>query len=495
MNRPIEDILKHRFGHDALYPLQRLIVDRVTAGRDALVVMPTGAGKSLCFQLPALALPGKGGADSEARGVALVFSPLIALMEDQVAALRKKGIDAAYINSTLDRNQREERMAGLARGDYELIYATPERMDKPAFVDALLKVPGGVKLLAVDEAHCISKWGHDLRPAYQRIGEFRRLLGNPLTIALTATATPRVREDIRAVIGVTEEEMPLFAAPIERPNLSYRSDEVWSDKDRAEHIVERCRETRGTGIVYYALIKHLEHARREITAALEKAGIDRRIQTYHGKLDPKDKKRVYRRFINAKPDDGLLLLATNAFGMGVDKPDIRFIVHAQIPSSVEAYAQETGRAGRDGEPSTCQLLFAQDDIAVQRQFIEWMNPPAHLLAEIGHAIDRRYGDAGHADFDHDELYLDVIGKGRGDGRFEYALITLEKLGVIEPTSAPGRYRPVRPLTDDDLDPEAIEEKKKQDLLRLLDVVHLARAGDIKSYIHDYFKLDPTPIPQ
>ncbi|XHC26604.1 DEAD/DEAH box helicase [Phycisphaerales bacterium ac7] len=176
MSASVQSILESRFGFPSLRPLQQRIIDRVMSSKDALVVMPTGSGKSLCYQLPALSLSGR---DGTGPGVALVFSPLIALMEDQVAALRKKGIRAQYINSTLSRTERDRRYQQLAEGEFELIYATPERMEKPPFVEALDRVPGGVKLLAVDEAHCISKWGHDLRPAYQRVGEFRRLIGSP----------------------------------------------------------------------------------------------------------------------------------------------------------------------------------------------------------------------------------------------------------------------------------------------------------------------------
>jgi len=194
----LQTMLQSRFGLESLRPLQQEIIDRVMDGGDALVVMPTGSGKSLCFQLPAIAMREESGG----KGVGLVFSPLIALMEDQVAALRKKGIKASYVNSTVRKQERLKRYKKLAAGDYELFYATPERMEKPDFREALDQVPGGVNLLAIDECHCVTKWGHDLRPAYQKIGEFRKQLGDPITIALTATATKPVREDIRTVLNL-----------------------------------------------------------------------------------------------------------------------------------------------------------------------------------------------------------------------------------------------------------------------------------------------------
>jgi ATP-dependent DNA helicase RecQ len=469
-------VLNDRFGFSSLRPMQDAAIERVMQRLDALVVMPTGSGKSLCYQLPALALPEP--------GVTLVFSPLIALMEDQVAALQKREICAAYINSTLSKKQRLDRCQRLAQGEYELIYATPERMEKPEFVEALACVPGGVKLLAIDEAHCISKWGHDLRPAYRRVGRFRRDLGSPPTIALTATATPAVRRNIRETLGTTESSMPLFATPIDRPNLAVTVESVWDDDDKAQAINRIASANPGTGIVYFALIKDLERAADHLRRQIK----DRPITIYHGKLDPTQKKRVYKRFTQATPDDNLLLLATNAFGMGVDKPDIRFIIHAQVPGSIEAYYQEIGRAGRDDLPATCTLLYNQDDLAIQQQFAEWANPSPELLVRVADAMQH----SPHADFCADELRLEIMGKTGGHpavAKMEYALITLNKEGVVEETTFPGRYRFVRPPLDEDIDPAEIESKRTRDLQRLLRVVELTRAEDPKRFVLDYFELD------
>ncbi len=476
MDTRTDIIMRERFGIHSLRPLQQQIIDRVLSGKHALVVMPTGSGKSLCFQLPAVVRHEETGG-----GVALVFSPLIALMEDQVAALKARGIRATYINSTLKRDERDRRCRKLGEGAYELVYATPERMERENFVQALKRVRGGVTLLAIDEAHCVSKWGHDLRPAYREVGRFRELLGNPVTIALTATATPQVRSDVRNVLGFDGTDMALYAMPVDRENLELRVREVWSEDEKIERMRSIADEKRGTGIVYFTLIKDLERfaerARKEIPGV--------RVGMYHGKLDARTKKRVYEAFASAHADERLMLLATNAFGMGVDKPDIRYIVHAQMPGSVEAYHQEVGRGGRDAELSVCEMLYMQDDLAIQQEFVDWMNPSPDLLVQISAELERHP----HDDVDADDMRLVVLGKGQGGGRVEYAMIALEHMGVIEDSYVPGRYRFVRPIRDEELDTDELHSKRDRDLRRLVDVVQMVRGGEPRAYVKRYFEGD------
>ena len=410
-----------------------------------------------------------------------MFSPLIALMEDQVTALKARGIRAEFINSTLNREQREERYAALARGEYDLVYVTPERMYKREFRAALEELEGGIKLLAVDETHCITKWGHDFRPAYKEVGRFRVELGSPVTIALTATATPAVRDDIRKTLDLDEDEMPLFASGLDRPNLSFESVTVWGDDEKVQWIEDVAREAKGTGIVYFTLIKTLEHMALEIG----KRWGSKRIEIYHGKLAPEEKKRVYDRFTASRPEDQLILLATNAFGMGVDKSDIRYIMHYQVPGSVESYYQEVGRAGRDGLDSRCVLLYEEADLTIQQEFVRWMNPSMDLLTDAANA----FASTRHAELHVDDLRELISGRDRGDRRADYCAIALEKMGVLEAAATPELYRFSRRLQEGELDGEELAAKRERDLRRLLDMVELVRSDDIRQYVLDYFGLD------
>jgi ATP-dependent DNA helicase RecQ len=339
-----DDALKHYFGYDTFRPFQREIAETVLAGNDVVALLPTGGGKSLCYQLPAVLLP----------GLTLVISPLIALMKDQVDALTASGIAATYLNSSIDAHTAAERLAGLDRGAYRLLYAAPERALMPSFARALER--WNVSLIAVDEAHCVSEWGHEFRPEYRRIAELRRHLPDVPVLALTATATSRVRDDIETALKLRRPQR--FVAGFNRPNLRY---DVFEKHDAFKQLLEWCSaRTSESGIVYTQSRKSAE----DLAARLSAAGIP--ASAYHAGLTPAQRARNQERFIR---DDVRVICATIAFGMGIDKPNVRYVVHYDVPKSIEAYYQETGRAGRDGLPSECALFFSGGDAAKQRHFI------------------------------------------------------------------------------------------------------------------------------
>lgn len=318
------DILQKYFGHQSLRGKQKEIIDRITKeNKHCLVLMPTGGGKSVCYQIPALLF----------EGGTVVISPLIALMQDQVDALKKKNIPAAFINSTVKPAQKEKRLNDFVEGRIKLLYVTPERFRKKDFVEKIKTA--NISLLAVDEAHCISEWGHDFRPDYSRIAEFRGLLNNPLTIALTATATPDVQVDIISKLGLTKDEIKIFHEGIERPNLRLEAADVYDEKETLEQIYSVLDKYKGPGIIYFSLIKKLEYYSQIIGDKGYRHGV------YHGKLEAQRRKQIQRDFLEGRQN---LIFATNAFGMGIDKADIRFVIHCEVPSSIESYYQGIGRA-------------------------------------------------------------------------------------------------------------------------------------------------------
>ncbi|MHC5066341.1 MAG: RecQ family ATP-dependent DNA helicase, partial [Planctomycetota bacterium] len=324
MSQELQSALQEHFGFPGFRGLQEEVIEHALEGGDCLVLMATGEGKSLCYQLPALI----------SDGLTLVVSPLIALMDDQVLALERRGLPASCIHSMLDRKTRQERMAKALAGELSLLYVTPERFRVGKFLDEIKQL--SISLLAIDEAHCVSQWGHDFRPDYSQLGKVREALGQPTCMALTATATPEVQADIKRVLGIPDAKV--FHSGIERPNLFLAVEEVFRPEDKLAPILRFCEEIGGPGIIYTALIKDLLHLEGE----LQRRGFKPLI--YHGKLSASERREQQKRFIDS---DNALILATNAFGMGVDKPDIRFILHYQIPRTLEAYYQEIGRAGRD----------------------------------------------------------------------------------------------------------------------------------------------------
>jgi ATP-dependent DNA helicase RecQ len=351
----LREHLQNLFGLDDFRPAQREVIEDVLGGRDVLCVMPTGAGKSLCYQLPA----------AVQKGLTLVVSPLISLMEDQVQQLRDENIPAAMLNSSLSGSLQRQVLNELEQGFDGLLYVAPERLFNPNFNLLLQRLE--VKLFVIDEAHCISQWGHDFRPEYSRLGEIRKQIRTPPTIALTATATEDVRADI---IHLLEMAKPaIYVTGFDRPNLRYESRTIGKVKDKEEELIRHLRAETGSGIVYCATRKNVD----AVTALLSAKLTDRPIFAYHAGMDPAARTANQERFMQTPRS---IAVATNAFGMGINKPDIRWVVHYNLPGTLEAYYQEAGRAGRDGRQARCTILFNYQDRYTQEFFIDNMGEDA-----------------------------------------------------------------------------------------------------------------------
>ena len=402
---PTDSLRKH-FGFEEFREGQQEVISTILSGNDAMVVMPTGSGKSLCYQLPALMMD----------GATLVVSPLIALMKDQVDALHARGLPATFINSAIPETEQRARIESLRRGEYKLVYVAPERFRSSRFNAALRSV--NISLFAVDEAHCVSTWGHDFRPDYLRLKHVIESLGNMRTLALTATATPYVRSDIIQQLGLKDPQT--FVSGFDRPNLSIEVVHTQREREKISRIKRLASSHSGSGIIYASTRKAVE----QVGSRLKELGLS--VVTYHAGMSDGQRIKAQEDFMTGRKQ---MIVATNAFGMGIDKAEIRFVVHYQMPGSIEAYYQEIGRAGRDGLPSTCLLLFNYADKNTHDFFIDGSYPNGTLVREVYDALV----STGLKRIELSATELTKRAQQKNEMAVNSALYLLERAGHIERT--------------------------------------------------------------
>ena len=468
---PVSSLRKH-FGFEGFREGQQEVISTILSGKDAVVVMPTGSGKSLCYQLPAMMMT----------GATLIVSPLIALMKDQVDALLARGLPATFINSAIPESEQHARIDALRRGEYKLVYVAPERFRSPRFNAALRSI--NISLFAVDEAHCVSTWGHDFRPDYLRLKNVIESLGNTCTLALTATATPYVRSDIIQQLGLKSPQT--FVSGFDRPNLSIEVVHTQREREKISRIKRVAQGHPGSGIIYASTRKAVE----QVGTNLRDLGLS--VAMYHAGLTDAQRIKAQEDFMSGSKQ---MIVATNAFGMGIDKPDIRFVVHYQMPGSIEAYYQEIGRAGRDGLPSTCLLLFNYADKNTHDFFIEGSYPNARMLKEV-------YDVLASTGLKRIELTAKEIGKRmteKNEMAINSSLYLLERAGHIERlasglTREPGSRKsrtiimlddpPVTSLRINHADVLRRGDLERRKLREMIEFCYTERC--FRAYILDYF---------
>lgn len=449
------DALREHFAMSAFRPPQDAVIEAVLSRRDVMVIMPTGGGKSLCYQLPALLMP----------GVTLVVSPLIALMKDQVDALRARGLAAGLINSSQTAAEQSETLRAMAAAELKLVYVAPERFRSRAFLHSLQQIE--LSLFAIDEAHCLSQWGHDFRPDYLRLAKALEQLGRPPVAAFTATATPEVRDDIQSHLKMREPKV--FVSGFARPNLHFKVKHT-ANEDEKLRLLDALVRSQKKGIIYCATRKKVEAVASRLGAG------GRLLVAYHGGMDEATREAAQNKFMQGQCD---LVVATNAFGMGIDRADLRFVAHYEMPGSIEAYYQEAGRAGRDGLPSECLLLFNFADKRTQDFFVEGSNPGVEVIRAVYDLLCEEAGDSNEV-----LLAIDDLGERLpfrvNPMAVSTALSILSRHGIIERFDVPGRRirgtrlrQPNLASGELPLDADALARKQARDEAKVRAVVQYA----------------------